>query len=157
MEFNMDNILLYRKRFIPNETIFLKDDIVIEKDENYIVTKWKTLKPRNDFSWGLSCYILDRGFKISRFFSSSGEQIYWYCDIIKYEVKGNKYIFTDLLADVIVYPDGKVKVMDLAELAQMFEKGIINNSDVCEALNKLDNLLNEIYSGNIEKLAYKII
>ena len=61
---------IYRKRLIPDECILLKDDEILEIDEDYIVTKWKTLKPRRDFSHGYSCYFLKLGFKISKFFSS---------------------------------------------------------------------------------------
>jgi len=30
---------IYRRRFIPDETIFLKDDVIIYADEQRIITK----------------------------------------------------------------------------------------------------------------------
>ena len=48
----MRDIILYRKRFIPMETVLLKDDSIVFQDENVIVTKWHTIKPREDFEKG---------------------------------------------------------------------------------------------------------
>ena len=44
--------------------------------------------------------------------------LFWYCDIVDhtFDTATDTYIFTDLLVDVIVYPDGFVKVVDLDEL-----------------------------------------
>lgn len=37
---------LYRRRLIPDECILLKDDIVLEWNEDRIVTSWKALHPK---------------------------------------------------------------------------------------------------------------
>ena len=43
----MNNELqIYRKRLIPEECILLKDDIIVEQNDDYILTKWKTLNPK---------------------------------------------------------------------------------------------------------------
>ena len=41
--------------------------------------------------------------------------LFWYCDIVDhtFDTATDTYIFTDLLVDVIVYPDGFVEVVDL--------------------------------------------
>ena len=46
--------------------------------------------------------------------------MYWYFDIVEYDYdkENNSLTSLDLLADVIVYPDGFVKVLDLDELAE---------------------------------------
>ena len=48
--------------------------------------------------------------KISKFLNKKKELVYYYCDIIEtaYLKAENAYIFTDLLADVIIHPDGAV-------------------------------------------------
>ena len=52
---SMSNELqIYRKRLIPEECILLKDDIIVEQNEDYILTKWKTLNPKTTFSHGCS-------------------------------------------------------------------------------------------------------
>ena len=47
-----NELQIYRKRLIPEECILLKDDIIVEQNEDYILTKWKTLNAngpqRND-------------------------------------------------------------------------------------------------------------
>ena len=107
--------ILYRKRLIPDECILLKDDIIISCDENVILTKWNTLKPKKDLHHGYSCYLLNEGIKVSKFYREDNSLIYWYCDIVDYQFNedNSELVATDLLADVLIYPDGFVKVLDL--------------------------------------------
>ena len=56
---------LYRKRIIPPECIHLKDDIIVEQNNECIITKWNTLNPKTEFSHGCSCYFLKEGFKVN--------------------------------------------------------------------------------------------
>jgi len=150
--------LLYRKRIIPEECIPLKDDEILFSNEHIIVTRWKTLRPKEQFDHGVSCYFLDEGFKVSKFYKSSGELLYWYCDIISYEYNAdeNFYVFTDLLADVLIYPDGHVEVVDVGEIADALENGTLKQSEMIPALRSLDKLLGIIYSGRFEELKCKI-
>ena len=117
----MGELKLYRKRIIPQECILLEDDILLYRDNEVIITKWNTIRPKKTLSHGYSCYFLERGFKVSKFYDHDDQLISWYCDIIdtaySCEDGTETYIFTDLLADVVVYPDGRVRVVDLDELA----------------------------------------
>ena len=54
-----NELQIYRKRLIPEECILLKDDIIVEQNEDYILTKWKTLNPKTTFSHG--CSLLSQG------------------------------------------------------------------------------------------------
>ncbi len=139
---------LVRKRLIPFESVPLKDDKIVHMEDGLIVTHWDVLKPRKDFQKGISCYFLEEGYKISRFMDKAGNLVYFYCDIIdtEYDDKEDTYIFTDLLADVLIYPDGKVKVVDIGEIAEAMEKGIIDDALVKKALVRLDKLLGIIYT-----------
>lgn len=150
----MDRVQLYRKRFIPDEVVFLKDDIILEMDEDKIITKWNTLKPRNDFARGCSYYYLKKGYKISKIIDKFGDLVYYYCDIIdiNFVEEKNAYIFTDLLADVIVYEDGTVRVVDLAEIAEALDQSLITQELAKKALRILDELLNIIYHSGIQSL-----
>ena len=138
---------LVRKRLIPLETVPLKDDKIVLIEDGLIVTHWDVLKPRKDFQKGISCYFINEGYKISRFMDKEGKLVYFYCDIIEteYDEKEDTYIFTDLLADVIIYPDGRIKVVDIGEIAEVMEKGIISNDLVKKALVRLDKLLEIVY------------
>ncbi len=154
----MENPTLFRKRFIPDECVELKDDIILKRTESMIITKWRTLKERCDLSSGYSCYYLDRGYKVSKFLKEDGSLLCWYCDIITYDYnkEANSLLVIDLLADVKIYPDGRIKVVDLDELSEAFEKKLIDESLLKKSLLSLNRLLTEIYEYGIEPLAEPI-
>ncbi|MCX4307546.1 MAG: DUF402 domain-containing protein [Acetatifactor sp.] len=150
----MADPILYRKRLIPEECILLKNDRLLHRDDRILVTAWNTIKPRKDIHHGCSCYYLQEGFKVSRFYNEKNSLLYWYCDIVDYEYreKEDTYIVTDLLADVIVYPDGFVKVVDIDELATAKEAGLLSDDMLKKALLTLNHLLQIIYDGGFESL-----
>lgn len=146
---------LIRKRLIPFEETHLKDDKIIYIDKNIIVTEWSTLKPKKEFSHGKSLYLLDKGWKISKFMSSDNKLVYYYCDIIDVNYNENKncYIFTDLLADVIIYADGFIKVVDLDEISFALDENLIDLSTVKKILTTLNSLLTVLYEKGLNFLA----
>lgn len=154
----MNNPDLYRKRIIPDECIHLKDDMILECNEETIITSWKAIRPRKDLHHGFSCYFLKQGFKVSKFYHEDNSLLYWYCDIVdfNYQPSDNKLIVTDLLADVIIYPDGFVKVVDLDELVTALEAHTISLDTLKSSLCRLDRLLQIIYNGNFSTLTEAI-
>lgn len=146
--------ILYRKRLIPDECVLLKDDTILYRDDRIIVTGWHSLKPRKDLHHGCSCYYLNEGIKVSRFYQEDNSLIYWYCDIVDYayDEDADTYVVTDLLADVVVYPDGFVKVIDLDELVTARKSLILSETMLDAALLRLDRLLKIIYSGGFPAL-----
>lgn len=145
----MEKPLLYRKRYIPLEIKSLNDDEILLVTDDVIVTKWNTFKPKKEFSKGVSYTFLNEGYKISKFMKDNGETVYYYCDIInsEYQKEKNTWIFTDLLVDVKIYPSGFVEVVDVGEVAEALDSGLINEDTVKELLVKLDKLLEIVYSG----------
>ena len=154
----MKHPILYRKRFIPDECVLLKDDEVLECNDKIIVTRWKTLHDRCDLSHGYSCYYPDRGYKISKFLKADGTLLCWYCDIItcEYNSDENTLLVIDLLADIKIYPDGRQRVLDLDELSEAFEKKLIDESLLKKSLLSLNKLLNDLYEEGILSLAAPI-
>ena len=148
------DIKLFRKRLIPMECVALTDDEILFADEKTIVTKWNTLKPKKELHHGLSCYYLNEGFKVSRFMNREGALLYWYCDIVSpdYNSKTNTWVFTDLLADVVIFPDDSVRVIDLDEVGTALTDGLISTEQCVTLLNSLDRLLNIIYEGGFSEL-----
>ena len=149
---------LFLRRFIPDENIELKDDMILALEPNLIITSWNVLKPRRDISRGVSAYFIDKGIKVSKVFDNAGQMVYWYCDIIEthYDEKENTYTFNDLLIDVIVYPDGQVEVLDMDEFADAMEQGILSVGTIAHAMRATDDLLHTIYAGEFEKYTHYI-
>ncbi|MBR1691548.1 MAG: DUF402 domain-containing protein [Lachnospiraceae bacterium] len=154
----MDYPSLYRRRIIPDECILLKDDVILSYENDILVTKWNALKPKVDLHHGYSCYFFREGCKVSKFYRADGTLLYYYCDIIEHEVReaDNSIVITDLLADVIVYPDGFVKVVDLNELAEALEAGTLNTTQLQKSLLSLNRLLELIYAGRFSELTDRI-
>ena len=145
---------LYRKRIIPSECILLKDDEIIYHDNNVLVTRWHTLNPKTEFSHGASAYIFEKGIKVSKFYREDGSLLYWYCDIVEYSMDhdAGALTVTDLLADVIIYPSGRLKVMDLDELADALEQGLITQEQTALCMRRLDALLTIIDRDKFDTL-----
>lgn len=150
--------ILYRDRLIPKESVRLDNDILLYQDNSIIITKWNALKPRKILSHGFSCYYLDKGYKISCFYGHQNQLLYWYCDIISsnYNPDTNTYHFLDLLADVIIYPEGFVKVVDLEELADAVTNNLLSINQLQDALRQLSSLLDVIYRGDFQKETAKL-
>ncbi len=150
----MKNLSLYRRRLIPDECILLKDDILLEANDDHILTKWNTLKPKEFLHHGDSCYYLNKGVKVSRFYTEDNFLICWYSDIVSYEWKEEKtaLLTTDLLLDVLVYPDGSIKLLDMDELAQAHAQKLISDELLQTSLMTANRLLNEIYEGKFHDL-----
>lgn len=132
-----------RKRFIP------------EEESTYLATRCcmttgapdrdalASDRARNDIGWGFSYIWILRHYKISAVFDRTGKFKYWYCDVIKteYEKDKNKYVFTDLLIDVVIEPDGTCRVLDEDELQEALLRGFISAEDVKIAQETRDALL----------------
>lgn len=150
----MEQIRLFRKRYLPDETIELKDDEILSVSEDMIITKWDVLKPRKDIARGYSAYFLNLGVKISKIFDFSGNLVYWYCDIIKPDIDRSTgiYTFHDLLIDVLIYPNNEVQIVDLDEFADVMERGLLDSTAYLSALRSTDALLKMIYAGEFSQL-----
>ncbi len=146
------DVKLYRKRYIPNEFLELKDDRILYLDDNLLITSWETLRPRADISSGISAYYRKEGYKISRHLKADGSLKRWYCDIICDVSDGKDLIFHDLLIDIILLPDRSVQVVDLDEAADALEQGLISAGQLTSALRSADKLLRIIREGRFEEL-----
>lgn len=146
------DIELYRKRFIPNELTPLKDDKILYMDDSLIITSWSTLKPRPDFAFGISAYYRKEGFKISRHFGADGSFTRWYCDIVMESIEQNRIIYSDLLIDVVIFPDGTVHVVDLDEAADALLQELITKEMLARALRSANKLLTYIHQGRFPEL-----
>ena len=149
---------LYRRRLIPAECILLKDDIILEQNDEFLITKWNTIHPKPDFSHGCSCYFLREGIKVSKIYREDGSLVYWYCDIVdfSFDEATEALTVTDLLADVILYPEGRMEVVDLDELAEAMERELITKEQMTTCLRNLNHLLSMIYRDKFDRLQARL-
>jgi hypothetical protein len=167
-----DKIILFRRRFIPNELTCLKDDEILAYNDEKIVTRWDSLKPRTDFAGGLSTYYRKKGIKISKIIDNEGNFLHWYCDIVtecgeealdvdhncklrngayEYLLSGGlsgvkPIVYQDLLIDIIVNPNGLIEVADMDELAEAQKTGLITPEMTDKALRTAESYLHVLYS-----------
>ena len=149
-----ENLKLYRRRYIPDELINLANDEILRFDDEYLVTRWKTLHPRTDFSGGVSVFFLKEGWKVSKILDKEGNLNYWYCDIVDFVIDeaAGTLTYEDLLFDVVVYPNGKYKVLDCDEAAEAFAQGLITKEQLTHALKSMHELLEVIYHARFDRL-----
>ena len=138
---------IYRKRYIPNEIVDISGDKVIFLDEELMITEWLPINPRNDIAYGKSYTFFKKGWKISKFYNDNKELLYWYCDIIESKTENDEYLLIDLLVDIKIYEDGEYEVLDLDELDEAVNLGLIDENKKEEALKKLNELLELIKRG----------
>lgn len=153
MNIQSNNLILYRKRLIPDECILLKDDVILELTQDYLITQWNSIKPKKDLHHGYSCYLFQEGIKVSKFLREDNSLLYWYCDIVDFTYKKatNELVATDLLIDVIIDEKGTVRVVDLDELGDALSQGLCDCTLVDKALKQANHLLCQIYAGNFSK------
>lgn len=149
-----DGLILYRRRLIPEECIALPDDRILKCANGILITSWKTIRPKKNMDHGFSCYYLKDGYKISKFYRADGSLLYYYCDIITsdYDASAHKLTVTDLLVDVIIEPNGFVRVVDVDELVDALDDGRLSPMQLRQALLSLDKLLSRIYGGRLDSL-----
>ncbi len=150
----MDTSRIFRKRYFPEELIELKKDRQLFVGEHMLITSWKTLKPRKDLASGVSLYLPEEGWKISRMYGVDGSFLEWYCDLIEAEPHPDGgTVFVDLLIDVVRYPNGTVQVLDLGEAGEMMEQGVVPANRIAVALRNTEPLLNLIQGPEFAKVA----
>ena len=146
-----------RRRYIPNEIITLNHDTIYYVSDDLIVSGWKAIRLRQDISGGYSAYYPKLGIKTSKLFDIDGKLLYWYNDISELDFDGNSINFTDLLIDVIVFPDNNIKILDIDEFAEAIEKKLITKEQEIKALKSFHILLDYIYNNNYSLLMEPII
>lgn len=147
------SVRLFRKRYIPEECVELKKDRILFADKECLVTSWNVLKSRSDFASGISLFLFDKKWKITRVAKADGSLYHWYCDIMDVHITKDTendcttYLMEDLLIDIVIEADDSVHVLDLDEAAEAFTKGLITGDTLTLALHAADALLRDIRSG----------
>ncbi len=144
---------IYRRRYIPAELIFLKDDEVLHYEPGkLLVTRWSTINPKAAFATGTSAFFIDKCIKVTKLRDEHGNFCMWYCDIVETEETPGRIVYNDLLFDVIEKPDGTVQVVDIGEAADAFDTGLITKEQLLKGMYALENLLSSIRDGSFNAM-----
>lgn len=143
---------IYRRRYIPEENILLKKDVIYHISEDLILTSWTALKERTDMAGGLSAYYPKLGVKVSKKITADGDLLYWYNDIMELIIEDRTITMNDMLLDILVYPDNTIKLVDADEFADAMETDLITKEQSIAAMRALSGLLNIIYEGSYDTL-----
>ena len=149
--------LLTRRRFIPNEYKELRKDHIYHVSPDLVVTAWQSIHSRPDLLGGLSAFYPKLGVKVSKLYDHDKKCLYWYCDIIRMWFDEKKINYEDLLLDVVLMPDGQLRVLDADELADALEQGLITPEAGYAALRQMNHLLTLIYSGRFSELQQPVL
>lgn len=145
----MKRLTVIRKRLIPNEEVDISGDEQLSFDGNLLVTRWLPIRPRRDIGWGISYTNIEESYKISAVFDCTGYFKHWYWDIIDAQFEtGSRLIVKDLLIDIIVERDFTIKILDIRELEEALETGLICLREHTLALNVLKKIFIDILERN---------
>ena len=148
---------IYRRRYIPDEIKWLKDDIILRYEPGKIlITRWKTLNCKTDFATGTSVFFIDKHIKVSKLRDKDGNLCKWYCDIVEIVETPEKITYNDLLFDVVQLPDGEVRVVDIGEAADAYEQGLITKDQLLCGMHATDALLACIRDGSFEEMKKQV-
>lgn len=137
----------FKRKFFPPITFDISNDELHYHNDDIMVTSWIPENSDMGVAKAVSVFFLKEGFQISKKFDKKGNFLYWYCDIIAIEqnTQENSITFVDLIADVVVLPNGQVELIDLDEFADAIEKNIIEREYIAQAVRSMHNLLEYIY------------
>ena len=143
---------IYRRRYIPEELVHLKDDIILKYEPGkLLVTRWKTLKNKNSFATGTSVFVIDKNIKVSKLCDKDGRLYMWYCDIVEMDETPDRITYNNLLFDVVEFPNGEVRVVDIGEAADAYEQGLITKDQLLRGMRATDALLASMRDGSFEE------
>ena len=167
-----ENIRLFRRRYIPEELKLLSDDEIVSVTDDRIVTRWKSIHPRYDFSFGESTYLLKKNLKISRIMDKDMKFLHWYVDIVRFmgrealmvpetthlntaaaDYLSNRapetdrvIVVEDLLLDVRVLPTGCIEIEDMDEAAEALKTGLISSDMLKLSMDICQNYVKMLYA-----------
>ena len=140
-EFKGHICLLTATKVKEKLTIIENDKEIVLLDDNY---KWLEIYPENNKNIAISVAI-----------TNQNKIVEWYFDIAKYTGLTNTGIpyIDDLYLDIILYPSGKLKLIDENELQEALFNKEITKEDFDLAYNIADKLIKNIHN-QIDKLTY---
>lgn len=146
---------LLKHKLVPQGTVDITNDKILFFDGNFLVTQWKPENSNMNISSAISLVSIKDGYQISKKFDSNNKFVYWYCDIVKtkWTKETSCLEITDLIIDLVVFPNYQVNCIDLDELTDAKEKGLISSMDFNWAKESSLKLLQKVIEGEFPSKA----
>ncbi|PIQ25588.1 hypothetical protein COW36_21330 [bacterium (Candidatus Blackallbacteria) CG17_big_fil_post_rev_8_21_14_2_50_48_46] len=130
-----------KQKLHPVREVNLSGDTWLHQDEHLCVSYWHLPRTESDqVAHTLTLTIFDEAIQIHSKHNAAGERLYWYCDLLEVKRDEGGWHLTDLLLDVVVFPDGSTRMLDLGELAEALEEGGIHPQQAAQALRLAETI-----------------
>lgn len=141
---------LLKHKLLPQCTEDITEDEILFFNNDYLVTQWKAKSSNMNIASALSVVSVEHGIQISKKYDKDKKFCYWYCDIVKtkWTPESSCFEITDLLVDVVVFPDNELRMIDLDEFTQSKNNGLLNTSDFQWAQQSVLKLINQALLGD---------
>ncbi len=140
-----------RIHYYEQQLLYADDDIIVTtqkiKPSSQIVINEKTVLGDNYTAiWFVFSGLW---YDIGKIYNLNNEWTGYYCDIIKpVNRSSNNFEIVDLFLDLWVSPDGNYEVQDEDEFETALREGTITTELASKARNALDDLIDNVTSGN---------
>ena len=149
----------YNMEFVDNGSVKIKSlnnsdfvgDIALIKfnkmNKPYMIENINLCMANDNYKW-LEFYDYNKKYRLTAMYNENNEIIEWYFDIARKigKEKGMPYE-DDLYLDVVLTPEGDIKLLDEDELKDAFDRFEVNKSDYEMAYNEAKQLMNKLQNN----------
>jgi uncharacterized protein len=126
----------------PQREVDLTGDTLLYQDQELQVTAWIAPEHHpNQVKYALTFTLFNQAIQIHSKHDAQGQRLYWYCDLLEVSQVAETWLLTDLILDVVVYPDYSTRVLDLAEMGEALEENGITPLQAAQALKLAEKVL----------------
>ena len=133
-----------------NNSDFVGDVALIKfnkMNKPYMIENINLCMANDNYKW-LEFYDYNKKYRLTAMYNENNEIIEWYFDIARKigKEKGMPYE-DDLYLDVVLTPEGDIKLLDEDELKDAFDRFEVNKSDYEMAYNEAKQLMNKLQNN----------
>ena len=108
-------VKIIKHKLCPYESQDITNDHWHHISEDLLISTWNPVESEMQVASVLSIFELSKGVQISKKFNAQGQLKYWYCDLIAARYEDEALHITDLILDLVIFPDGVLQVIDVSE------------------------------------------
>lgn len=141
---------LLKHKLVPPSSEDISGDEVLYFDLDFLVTRWKPAKSNMNIGAAVSLLCVKSGVQISKKYNREGKFVYYYCDMVKthWDPETETFEVTDLIADLIVFPDSELRLIDLEEFQEAYQSKVIDTEEFEFTKKCLLDITDKVICGN---------